>query len=81
MGLAQLATTFFDVFLTVKLNGVGIHNQTMPFNQSFEDGDSVEYKYSTEIPSFVPSGNYALTFQFRRKNGSANGCIAIAWKF
>lgn len=79
-GTANEDVSFVSVDLTVKLNGVFLHNESIPFKQTFEDGDTISFKYTNYIPGFAPSGNYGLTFNFKTKSGSTNGCLAFSFK-
>jgi hypothetical protein len=64
----------------VKLNGVPLHNEDIPFTDSFDDGDTVEFRYKNYVPSFAPPGTYGLTFNFIDKAGKDQGCIAFSFK-
>jgi hypothetical protein len=64
----------------VKLNGVYLHDESIPFSQSYEEGDTVEFRYKNFVPSFAPPGTYGLTFQFKNKDNKDNGCMAFSFK-
>ena len=55
--------------INVKLNGVPLHTEAVDFNASYDNGDTVEFKYKNFIPSFAPSGTYGLTFTFVNSAG------------
>jgi hypothetical protein len=79
LGTASDDTDFTSVDINVKLNGVFLHSESVDFKQSYQDGDTVEFKYQNFIPSFAPPGTYGLTFTF--KSGKTdNGCIAFSFK-
>jgi hypothetical protein len=48
--------------------------------QKYDEGDSVEFKFKNYVPSFAPSGQYALTLTFINKAGKAEGCVAFGFK-
>jgi hypothetical protein len=66
--------------LTVKLNGVVLNKDTIPFTKSYDESDVVDWAYSNFIPSFAPSGTYVLIFQFIDSNDKENGCITFQFK-
>ena len=79
LGTANDDITFTTCELEVKLNGVFLHNESIPFAASFGAGDTVQFKYKNYVPSFAPPGTYGLTFQF--KSGSNNnGCLSFSFK-
>lgn len=79
MGTATDDTSFTAVAINVKLNGAFLHSETVDFKQSYQDGDTIEFKYKNFVPSYAPPGTYGLTFTF--KSGSNdNGCIAFSFK-
>jgi len=66
--------------LTVKLNGAPLHTETEVFTESYDNGDTVEYKFVNFIPSFAPPGTYGLTFQFVDDADKNNGCLSFQFK-
>lgn len=63
----------------MKLNGVYLHDEKVPFVKSYQTDDTIEFKYKNFIPSFAPAGTYGITFQF--KNGDKNnGCMSFNFK-
>jgi hypothetical protein len=66
--------------LTVKLNGVVLNKDTIPFTKSYDESDVIDWSYSNFIPSFAPSGTYVLIFQFIDNGDKDNGCITFQFK-
>ena len=66
--------------LTVKLNGLFLHNETESYKKTFDAGDLIEYKYVTFIPGFAPAGNYVLSFSFKDTSNKENGCWSFTFK-
>lgn len=64
----------------VKLNGAPLHTESIAFTESYDNGDTVEFKFTNFVPSFAPSGTYGLTFQFVDKAGKNNGCLSFQFK-
>jgi len=79
-GKAKARITFKNVLLTVKLNGVPLHSETVVFTDAFESGDTVEFKFNNFISPFAPLGIYGLTFQFIDNQSKNNGCITFQYK-
>jgi hypothetical protein len=46
---------FTEVMLVVKLLGIPVATFHNPYAQTYEAGDTVNYVYNNEIPSFTPS--------------------------
>lgn len=64
----------------MKINGAALHEEDIPFTDSFDAGDTVKFVYAQDIPSFSPSGTYTLTFQFYDSKNKANGCVGFTFK-
>lgn len=71
---------FDHVDIDVKLNGLFLHSETAAYNQSFDSGDILVFKYTNFIVSFAPAGTYLLTFNFKDKSGAAAGCFSFSFK-
>ena len=63
----------------MKLNGVYLHSETIDFKQSYGAGDTVDFKYTTLVPGFSPSGTYTLIFNFKADK-TPNGCMSFNFK-
>jgi len=59
-GTAKDSISFKSVTLNVKLNGVPLHSDVIEYTNSYDSGDTVEFKYKNYIPSFAPAGTYGL---------------------
>lgn len=66
--------------MTVRLNGAPLHSESVAFTESYDVGDTVEFKFVNYVPSFAPSGNYGINFQFTDKKGANNGCFTMLFK-
>ena len=71
---------FKQVDINVKVNGLFLHSETIPFVKTYDRGDAVEFKYNTLIPSFAPAGTYAIQFNHKDTKGKDNGCWALTFK-
>ncbi len=80
IGTAQDSISFKQVVLNVKLNGTPLHTENIAFAQSYDNGDTVEFKFSNFIPGFAPSGTYGMTFNFVNSAGQPEGCLAFSFK-
>lgn len=65
--------------MDVKLNGVFIHNDTIPFAKSYAAGDTVQFVFVNFIPGYTPPGNYNMSLTFT-DGKNPNGCLALAFK-
>ena len=65
--------------LNVKLNGVFLHSETVPFAKSYSQGDIVQFKFSNYIPGFAPPGTYKLTFNFKTKSDKVLACFSFSF--
>ena len=63
--------------MTAKLFGATVQVYNNEYTNVVEAGDPVEYVYNNEIPSFTPSGNYLVTFDFFDANRNKVGCAGI----
>ena len=67
--MAKDYTEFKQVDIVVKLNGLFLHSETVDFDNQYDSGDLIEYKYNTFIPSFAPAGTYVMSFSFKTPDG------------
>lgn len=66
--------------IKVTLNGLFLHSETVDFAKTFDQGDLIEYTYTTFIPSFAPAGTYVMSFSFKDPAGKENGCWSFTFK-
>jgi hypothetical protein len=71
---------FDHVDVDVKLNGLFIHNETVPYTDVYDAGDILTYNYHNLIVSFAPAGNYLLTLNMKDKANAAQGCFSFTFK-
>lgn len=76
-GTANAQVDLQKVQITTLLNGNPLNTQYDNFAQSFQSGSQVNYKFSVPIPSFAPSGKYAVSFTFQKADGSSAGCVSV----
>ncbi len=63
-GLAGSDMNLSAVTMEVKLNGIHLENETFKYPRAYDQGDRTIWDYTRFIPSFSPSGNYTLEFNF-----------------
>jgi hypothetical protein len=68
------------VDILVKLNGMFLHSETFKFERIYDEGDNVEFKYSSYVPSFAPAGTYSMSFVFNDAANNNLGCFSFSWK-
>ena len=66
--------------LDVKLNGAQLDSREIPYSQSYDSGDTVEFKFQNFIPGFAPPGSYTLICNFINDAGTAEGCFSFGFK-
>lgn len=71
---------FDHVELDVKINGVSVYNETIPFKKSFVKGDAVAFEQDNKIPDYSPSGTYVDTYSFRDSANRPLGCFFFVFK-
>ena len=79
-GTAKKPITFKRAEINVKLNGVYLDKEVIEFKDSYDTGDTVEFKYQNYVPSIAPSGTYSLVFQFFDSKETVNGCMQFQFK-
>ena len=62
------------------MNGLFLHSETVNFNETFDQGDSIQFNYTNFVPSFAPAGTYLITFSHKEKSGKENGVWSMTFK-
>ena len=71
---------FDHVEIDTKINGLPIYNSSIPYDQAYDSGDVLTFRYGDFVVSFAPSGAYTNTLTFKDKNGKAQGCFSFSFK-
>lgn len=79
LGSMGVAVTLKQVQIVTTLNGTPLNTQYDPNTSSYQVGDPLQYRFSVTIPSFAPSGNYAVQLTFQDASNGEHGCVQVAF--
>ncbi len=58
---------------------MSVYNETIKWQQSFQEGEFIDFKYHGFTPIESPSGIYLLLFTFM-SGSRPNGCVDFTFK-
>ena len=69
--------------VTIKtyFHGVRMDSRDAAFENSFDEGDELTFRYGAEIPSIAPSATYLVQMEFKNVDNEVAGCASINLKF
>jgi hypothetical protein len=79
VGTANAPATLKQVMIVTSLNGTPLNTQYDAFANSYQAGDSFNYRFAITIPSFAPSGKYSVTMTLQGTDGSTAACVNVGF--